>query len=77
MTTQTVSVVSNSSDLYTPGASFGVLDLVYGVLLEAWPFGIVFDVAGQQARFVGKILVRDDGAMLKVERNGTYHWSGR
>jgi hypothetical protein len=76
MSELTVIVSSDPTDLYTPGASFGMLDLAFGVVNDNWPPGMRFSVKGQEVRMVGKVPVRQDGARLHVDKSGGYRWVG-
>lgn len=75
MTAKSVCVIADPSGLFTPGeARFTVLDLVFGVKEGTWSPGVRFGLRGHEAKMVGSVCVRDDGAMLKVNGGGTYKW---
>jgi hypothetical protein len=74
MSELTVIVANDPGGIFEPGASFGMLDLVYGVLNDNWPPGMQFTVKGQDVRMVGKVPVRQDGARLHVDKSGGYKW---
>ena len=69
-----VIVANDPNGIFEPGASFSMLDLVFGVLNDNWPPRMRFTVKGQDVKMVGKVLVRQDGARLKVDNSGGYKW---
>ena len=67
-------VIRDTSELFTPGRStFRMVDIVMTLLRDGWPAGIKFRLngSGKTATMLGKVLVRDDGAILKVHSGGT------
>ena len=82
MTAKSVVVIREPSGLFAEGAEFTTLDLAFGVVNESWPPGVVFNISGangerRQARFIGRVLMRDDGTYLKAHRSGAYWWKSR
>jgi len=74
MSELTVIVAHDPADVFMPGASFSMLDLVFGVLNDNWPPGMCFSVKGQDVQMIGKVPVRQDGARLHIDKSGGYKW---
>ena len=74
MSELSVIVANDPTGGFTPGATFSMLDLVFGILNDNWPPGMRFSVKGQDVKMVGKVPVRQDGAFLKVDNSGGYKW---
>jgi len=75
----TVIIQHDPSGLYRSGAEFRVIDWAESVRQERWASGTRFHVATRSgawdARMVGLVCRRSDGAVLKVHRGGRYWWT--
>lgn len=80
MTRKGVSVISDPSGLFEPGAEFSLTELVAGVHMGTWPLDITFrmrekDGMEYDARMIGKVLLRvSDGATLRTDSGSSCEW---
>lgn len=77
--TTPITILHDSSRLFTPGASFRLIDLASGMYQATWSMGIRFALGdGGTARMIGLLLVRDgDGAIYHANSCGGGEWRER
>ena len=70
---------ADAEGLYHVGAEFRNLDWAVSCRLGVWPTGMRFRIDGagpdtHEARIIGALCIRDDGARLRVLESGRYDW---